>query len=62
MRIAGFLEGARASLLVLLHAFESLFKLGAPPDIFFLSPPRLTSAIDSSLHSCAGSSATGLDG
>jgi hypothetical protein len=31
------------------------------PDIFFLSSPRLTSAIDSSLHSCAGSSSTGLD-
>ena len=25
-----------------------------PPDIFFLSPPGLTSAIDSSLHRCAG--------
>ena len=32
-----------------------------PPDIFFLSPPRLTSAIDSSLHRCADSSSTGLD-
>jgi hypothetical protein len=32
-----------------------------PPDIFFLSPPRLTSAIDSSLHSCAAPSCTGLD-
>ena len=31
------------------------------PDIFFLSPPRLTSAIDSSLYSCAGCSSTGLD-
>jgi hypothetical protein len=32
-----------------------------PPDIFFLSPPRLTLVIDSSLHRCAGSSRTGLD-
>ena len=31
------------------------------PDIFFLSPPRLTSAIDSSLHRCAGCYSTGLD-
>src|SRR5438477_12849105 len=31
------------------------------PDIFFLSPPRLTSAIDSSLHRCPGSSSSGLD-
>jgi len=30
-------------------------------DIFFLSPPRLPSAINSSLLRCAGSSATGLD-
>ena len=32
-----------------------------PPDNFFLSPPRLTSAIDSSLHRSAGSSSVGLD-
>ena len=32
-----------------------------PPDIFFLSPPRLTSAIDSSLHRCAGCCSSGLD-
>src|SRR5271170_700974 len=31
------------------------------PDIFFLSPPKLPSAINSSLLRCAGSSATGLD-
>jgi hypothetical protein len=31
------------------------------PDIFFLSPPCLSSAIDSSLLRCAASSATGLD-
>jgi hypothetical protein len=31
------------------------------PDIFFLSPSRLTSAIDSSLHRCPRSSSTGLD-
>ncbi len=31
------------------------------PDIFFLSSPRLTSAINSSLHRCAGSSSTRLD-
>jgi hypothetical protein len=31
------------------------------PDIFFRSPPRLTSPIDSSLHRCADSSSTGLD-
>src|SRR6516162_2709198 len=33
----------------------------SPPDIFFLSPPRLTSAIDSSSHRCARSSSAGLD-
>ena len=31
------------------------------PDILFLSPPRLTSAIDSSLHRCAACYSTGLD-
>jgi hypothetical protein len=31
------------------------------PDILFQSPPRLTSAIASSLHRCPGSSSTGLD-
>src|SRR5437879_308468 len=35
--------------------------VSVPPDIFFLSPPRLTSAIASSLHRCPGSSSTGLD-
>ncbi len=32
-----------------------------PPDIFFLSPPLLTSAIDSSLHCCPGCYSSGLD-
>jgi len=32
-----------------------------PPDIFFLSPPRLASAIDSSLHRCSGCYSSGLD-
>ena len=32
-----------------------------PPDIFFLSSPRFTSALDSSLHSCLSSSSAGLD-
>jgi len=32
-----------------------------PRDIFFLSRPRLTSAIDSSLRRCADSSSTALD-
>jgi hypothetical protein len=32
-----------------------------PPDIFFLSPSRLISAIDSSLPRYAGSSSTGCD-
>jgi len=32
-----------------------------PPDISFPSPPRLSSAIDSSLHRCANSSSTALD-
>src|SRR6266536_1807678 len=32
-----------------------------PPDIFFLSAPRLNSAIDSSLHRCAGGYSSGLD-
>jgi len=31
------------------------------PDLFFLSPPRLISAVDSSLHRCAGASSIGLD-
>src|SRR5271165_3724745 len=31
------------------------------PDIFFLSPPRLPSAINSSLHRCAGCYSTRLD-
>jgi short subunit dehydrogenase len=31
------------------------------PDTFFLSPPRLTSPINSSLHRCADSSSTGLN-
>ena len=31
------------------------------PDIFFLSLPMLTSAIDSSLHRCAGCYSSGLD-
>src|SRR5215831_9883982 len=31
------------------------------PNIFFLSPPSLTSAIDSSSHKCARSSSTGFD-
>jgi hypothetical protein len=30
-------------------------------DILFLSPPRLTSAIDSSLHRCAGCYSAGLE-
>jgi len=30
------------------------------PDIFFLSPPRLTSAINSSSHRCAGCYSSGL--
>src|SRR6266481_673613 len=32
-----------------------------PPDIFFLSPPRLTSAIDSSSHRCVACYSSGLD-
>src|SRR6266566_8610258 len=32
-----------------------------PPDIFFLSPPRLISAIGLSLHRCVGPSPTSLD-
>src|SRR5271166_3597527 len=32
-----------------------------PPDIFFLSPARLTSAIDSSSHRCVGCYSTRLD-
>src|SRR5437588_7534096 len=32
-----------------------------PPDIFFLSPPRLISAIDSSSHIVAGCYSSGLD-
>jgi hypothetical protein len=32
-----------------------------PPDNFFPSPPRLTSAIDSPLHRSAGSSSAGHD-
>ena len=31
------------------------------PDTFFLSSPRITSAIHSSFHRCASSSSTGLD-
>src|SRR4029077_11564327 len=31
------------------------------PDIFFLSPPKLTSAINSSLHRCAACYFSGLD-
>ena len=31
------------------------------PDLFFLSPPRLPSAINSSLHRCAGCYSSGLD-
>jgi len=31
------------------------------PDVFFLSPRWLTSAIDSSLHRCAGYYSSGLD-
>ena len=33
-----------------------------PPDIFFLSLPMLTSAINSSLHRCAGCYSSGLNG
>src|SRR5947207_15934051 len=31
------------------------------PDLFFLSPPRLSSVINSSLHRCAGCYSSGLD-
>ena len=47
----------------LLARFSALRRCVSPlhPDIFFLSPPRLTSAINLSLHRCAGFSSTGLD-
>jgi hypothetical protein len=45
------------------HAPERLAEvcLRYTPDIFFLSPPSLTPAIDSPLHRCAGSFCTGPD-
>jgi hypothetical protein len=36
-------------------------RVSVTPDIFFLSPPWLTSAIALSLHRCPSSSSTGLD-